>query len=84
MDSAALKKAIVAAARPDLSLDGKDATYIDTAFDLISTDLKKADSQTQQNRKDSSENSESGKSADKRDSLGDAQAKYRERMLKRA
>ena len=81
MDSVVLKKAIVAAARPELSLDGKDAAYIDTAFDLIAADLKKADVQTQQNRSDSSEHG-APKQEQKRDSLSDAQTKYRERMLK--
>lgn len=34
LDSAGLKKAILVAERPDLKLDGKDAAYIDAAYDM--------------------------------------------------
>lgn len=82
MDASALKKAIVTAARPALSLDGKDQTYIDTAFDLISADLDKADEQTSKNRKDSGDAPPKGKEGEtKADSLDEAKAKYRARML---
>lgn len=82
MDAAALKKAIVSAARPSLSLDGKDQTYIDTAFDLIAADLDKADEQTSKNRNDSGNVPPKGKSEEnKADSLDEAKAKYRARML---
>lgn len=82
MDTATLKKAIVAAARPALVLDGKDQVYVDTAFELISSDLEKADEQTSKNRTDASDTpSAKPRTETKTDSLADARSKYRERML---
>lgn len=44
MDDAALMRAAIAKARPTLKLDGKDATYVQTVFDLAVNDAEEAPS----------------------------------------
>ena len=85
MDAASLKKAIVAAARPGLSLDGKPAEYLDAAFEVVRLDLDGQTAQGDQNRLDAGDVPPATKPGEtKVDSLEEATAKYRNRLLKRA
>lgn len=84
MDAASLKKAILVAARPGLVLDGKSNEYLDAAFEVVRADVDGQTAQGDQNRRDSGDVPPASKPSEhKVDSLEEATAKYRDRLLKR-